>query len=196
MYDDIGNVKYSGEVTTSEGRFSYDKNIWKMCVFNMGTSETLDLFPVSTTIDTQHGQVSPDGKQICYLYHDVVSKSERYVIYIKDISSLPVSSSDPQLSVEDATPTSFALTGNYPNPFNPSTHIAFTISASGMVHLSVYDVTGRKVRDMFSATLSTGAHEMVWDGRDESGAAVSSGTYIARLKMGNFAQSHRMTLMK
>jgi hypothetical protein len=123
------------------------------------------------------------------------SASERYGIYIKDVSSF-ASDPDGQVSVADDAPKGFALTGNHPNPFNPSTTISFTLPSSGAARLSIYDVTGRKVRDLVSSVLPAGAHEMVWDGRDDSGKTVSSGTYLARLKMGGFTASHRMTLVK
>ena len=196
LYDDYGTVKYSNEITSSEGSISYDKFIIKMCAFNVNTKETIDLFPASTVIDTEHGRLSPDGKRICYSCQNIESISERNSIYIKDISSLPASEPDQQTAVAEAVPKGFALSGNYPNPFNPSTHIAFTLPSAGSAQLSVYDITGRKVRDLLTSTMTAGTHEMVWDGRDESGAAVSSGTYIARLKMGNVTASHRMTLMK
>lgn len=171
---------------------SFTKSVQKLYLANLITGRTMEVVPFSKTIDAYWPRFSPDGKKICYIHNDWVNNP--YVLYIKDISSFL--NSDTQVSVADAAPSGFALTGNYPNPFNPSTHISFTLPSSGTAKLSIYDATGRTVRDLVSPALPAGAHEMVWDGRDDSGKAVSSGTYIARLKMGNFTASHRMTLMK
>ncbi len=88
------------------------------------------------------------------------------------------------------------MTGNHPNPFNPSTTISFVLPSSGKASLAVYDVTGRKVRELAVGTMTAGAHSAVWDGRDASGRAVSSGVYFARLSLDGAAVTHRMTLMK
>jgi hypothetical protein len=162
-----------------------------LCITSLTTGKTVDVVPFSTSISTNHARFSPDGKQICYIR----GSENGYELYLKDMF-LAIQELGQPTSVADATPKGFALTGNYPNPFNPSTHIAFTLPSAGSAKLSVYDVTGRKVRDLVSAPLSAGTHEMAWDGRDEFGATVSSGTYIACLKMGNFTASHRMMLMK
>jgi hypothetical protein len=93
-------------------------------------------------------------------------------------------------------PRGFALTGNHPNPFNPSTSIAFTLPAPGVATIAVFDRTGRKVRTLLSGRLSPGAHTARWDGRDDRGEPVSSGAYIAVLDFGGKSVSHRMLLVK
>ncbi len=110
-------------------------------------------------------------------------------------ASKPVSSRV-RTAVEDAAPAAFALTGNFPNPFNPSTTIAFTLPVTGTAELTVFDITGRKVRTLMEGTLSPGAHSVVWDGRDDSGVAVSSGVYLSRLRMGSMTATGRMMLLK
>jgi outer membrane protein assembly factor BamB len=90
----------------------------------------------------------------------------------------------------------FALLMNTPNPFNPSTAISFNLPASGKATLIVYDITGRKVRELVSGMLSAGKNTAVWDGRDDSGRPVSSGVYFSRLTMGKKAVVGKMLLMK
>ncbi|MHB9028902.1 MAG: FlgD immunoglobulin-like domain containing protein [Candidatus Latescibacterota bacterium] len=97
---------------------------------------------------------------------------------------------------KDESPTSFAITGNYPNPFNPSTTISFSLGAPEKVTLTVYDITGRKVRELISGPMSAGAHSVVWDGKDERGKAVSSGVYLSRLEAGGKAETRRMLLIR
>jgi flagellar hook assembly protein FlgD len=85
---------------------------------------------------------------------------------------------------------------NTPNPFNPSTTLSFTFPASGKASLVIYDITGRKVRELVSGQVSAGVRTVRWDGRDDSGIPVSSGVYFARLTMGKNAAVGKMLLVK
>jgi ligand-binding sensor domain-containing protein len=95
-----------------------------------------------------------------------------------------------------ARPARITLDGNYPNPFNPSTTLSFTLSEPGNVELAVYSITGRKVRTLVSGVLPAGERVAVWDGTDETGTPVSSGVYVARLRAGGMVSSRRMLLLK
>jgi hypothetical protein len=89
--------------------------------------------------------------------------------------------------------------GNHPNPFNPSTTISFTLPVSGKVGLTVYDINGRKVRELLSddrAYRPNGTYRVVWDGTDNSGKPVSSGVYLCRLIQGDRVAVGRMALVK
>lgn len=85
---------------------------------------------------------------------------------------------------------------NHPNPFNPSTMISFALDAERHVTISIYDVRGRKIRTLVSATYGEGPHEVEWDGTDDDDAAVSSGVYFYRMRAGNTDQSRRMVLVR
>ncbi len=93
-------------------------------------------------------------------------------------------------------PASFALYPNAPNPFNPETQIGFSLPTAGRVELVVYDMLGQRVRTLVSKSMSAGVHRAIWDGRDASGAQVSSGPYFYRLHAGDFVQTRRMMLLK
>jgi ligand-binding sensor domain-containing protein len=95
-----------------------------------------------------------------------------------------------------AVPKALELNGNYPNPFNPSTTLEFSMPAPGQVNLTVYDITGRKVKELVNVSMPAGSHSVVWDGRDANGKAVSSGVYLSRLVQDGRAVSRRMLLMK
>ena len=79
-----------------------------------------------------------------------------------------------------ATPA-LRLAPNQPNPFNPSTTIAFSLPQAGAVELAVYTLDGRRVTVLVDGTLPAGPHAATWTGRDESGRQVASGTYFYRL---------------
>ena len=77
-------------------------------------------------------------------------------------------------------PTTVALHGNYPNPFNPTTTISFDLSTRTAVELKVYDVTGREVATLVSTSLNAGTHHVQFDGSN-----LASGVYLVRLNAGN-----------
>ncbi|MDX2475519.1 MAG: T9SS type A sorting domain-containing protein, partial [Candidatus Krumholzibacteria bacterium] len=93
-------------------------------------------------------------------------------------------------------PTTYSLGANYPNPFNPSTTIRFTLPTSENVRLSVFDIQGRQVATLVNEVYSAGRHEVVWRGQDNSSRPVASGTYFYRLKTGGFTETKKMLLLK
>ena len=87
--------------------------------------------------------------------------------------------------ISDAAPFAshgFRLLQNVPNPFHPSTSIAFELVRAGRVELVVVGVDGRRIRTLVDATLPAGTHRSTWDGRDARGAAVPSGIYYCALR--------------
>lgn len=93
-------------------------------------------------------------------------------------------------------PGSFALEQNYPNPFNPSTEIGFTISHRAHMTLAVYNLLGARVRLLADKVFAEGHYRVQWDGTNDAGHRVSSGTYFYRLSGDNFTQSRKMILLK
>ena len=94
------------------------------------------------------------------------------------------------------TPAVFTLSQNRPNPFNPATAIPFTIREDGYVRLTVYDLLGREVAILTDGYMSTGTHELTWDGRTGNGVSCGSGIYIYRLVTPLGSESRRMTLVR
>ncbi len=77
-----------------------------------------------------------------------------------------------------SAPNNFGLSSIYPNPFNSSTTIRFSLNHPGHAQLRVIDILGRHVRTLLNSDLQSGTFEFVWDGRDDAGSQVSSGIYI------------------
>ena len=103
------------------------------------------------------------------------------------------------LGSELSLPGVYSLEQAYPNPFNPSTTINYTLEENSEVSIIVYDLMGREVRTLVNEfQLSNGgsAHSVVWNGTDNSGQMASSGIYIYRMVSNDFTKSHRITLMK
>lgn len=95
------------------------------------------------------------------------------------------------------TPDQFELLPNYPNPFNPTTTIPFTLDKMSEVSLSIYNIRGQKIRSLVNGeAYSDGYYEMMWDGRDENNQAVSSDVYFACLETEGFRSMRKITLMR
>ncbi|MCK4773496.1 MAG: T9SS type A sorting domain-containing protein, partial [Candidatus Krumholzibacteria bacterium] len=88
------------------------------------------------------------------------------------------------------------LRHNFPNPFNPATTIEFGLEGPSRVSLRVHDAAGRLVRVIAEDERPTGRYTEVWDGKDGSGRAVSSGVYFYRLETGSLTQTRKMILLK
>ena len=101
-------------------------------------------------------------------------------------------------AVETATglPSGFVLHPNYPNPFNPQTAICFDLPEESVVTLEIFDLLGRYLRLLVAEKLPASSQQVVWDGRDERGRAMSSGLYFYRLRAGDFQQTRRMLLLR
>jgi len=93
-------------------------------------------------------------------------------------------------------PTILTLHSNYPNPFNPSTSISFSIPKTAEVKLDIYNIRGQKVRKLIHSPLEYGRHRLVWNGRDEGNRPVASGVYFARLEHCGDVKIRKMMLLK
>ncbi len=88
------------------------------------------------------------------------------------------------------------LQPNRPNPFNPETEIHFTLAAAGSVRLSVFDVTGRRIAVLSDGVRGEGLHHVTWQGRDDAGRAVPSGSYYVRLETAAGSDTRKVMLLK
>ncbi|MGH7598966.1 MAG: FlgD immunoglobulin-like domain containing protein, partial [bacterium] len=93
-------------------------------------------------------------------------------------------------------PASYRLEPNFPNPFNPSTTITYTLAKPGLTVLKIYDVLGKEVRLLVDEHQAAGEHTVQWDGKDQAGRSAVSGVYIVSIESGAFRASRRITLAK
>lgn len=131
-----------------------------------------------------------------YTRTTVSATSNENRVFMRVISGGPgftVSIDDERIIV----PSDYKLHANYPNPFNPTTTIGFTLPLDKAVSVKVYDVTGRLVRTLVNnQTFAAGTHEVTWDGMSDAGSMVASGSYLYTLEYGNFRQSKTMVMIK
>jgi hypothetical protein len=114
------------------------------------------------------------------------------------LALLPLQCAVPLAAPDDAPPVPpaadpFALSA-YPNPFNPSVAVSFTLTRNALVTVTVYDIAGRRVADLFQGELTATRHTVTWDGRDRDGRAAPSGVYLARVASDGAASTTRLVL--
>lgn len=93
-------------------------------------------------------------------------------------------------------PIVYSLEQNYPNPFNPTTTIKFSLPESHFVSIKIYNMLGQEVRTLVNEQRNEGNHSIIWNGKDNSGNQLASGTYIYRIKAGDFTSTKKMILLK
>jgi len=92
-----------------------------------------------------------------------------------------------------AVPAQYRLGDSYPNPFNPAVVIPLDLATDAAgVSLTVYDVLGRRVRQLWQGALPAGTHRFVWDGRDEVARDVAAGVYLYRVEVDGRVESKKM----
>lgn len=121
-------------------------------------------------------------------------------INTNSLSTFYALSASPVTSVENSSPPApvgFTLYPNFPNPFNPQTTIRYQLKQDAEIRLSIFDITGREVRTLFSGRQLAGEHSAIWDGADNRGQIVASGIYFVKLqdnKRNSLVQ--KMTMLK
>jgi hypothetical protein len=99
------------------------------------------------------------------------------------------------VGVDDASRYTLSLS-SYPNPFNPSTSIRYTLPSRGTVRITVFDAGGGRVTTLVDAVRSAGAYAVGWDGRDDAGHVVGSGIYFARLSHKSGVRNYKLVLLR
>ena len=98
---------------------------------------------------------------------------------------------------ETTTPTAFALGANYPNPFNPATTIPLVVpTGASNVNLTIYNVLGQPLRQVWTGPLPGGEHQLTWDGHDAQGQPVAAGVYVYRLQVDEQTRTRKMVKLE
>lgn len=131
----------------------------------------------------------------CELVVFLQSDATREVLQAARITLLEL---DQQVSINDNAelPDRFKLEQNYPNPFNSSTTIKYALASDGFVRLTVFDLAGRRIATLVDGLQGAGLHQVVWNGTDDEGEAVTSGVYFYKIEIEGKSQTNRMLLLK
>jgi len=93
-------------------------------------------------------------------------------------------------------PGQLSMSQNYPNPFNPRTIIPYELTKESFIKIDIIDITGRSIQSFNNGIQSSGAHHIIWNGKDKSGNHVSSGTYFCRLISNESSISRKIILLR
>lgn len=96
----------------------------------------------------------------------------------------------------DQIPTEYKLSDAYPNPFNPETKIDVSLTNTGNVRVYIYNILGQKVRTLVNEEMKAGSYTLTWNGKDDHGKQVVSGTYLYSLETENFKLTKKMVFLK
>ena len=177
-------------VSSSADRGAYDPDTWTWTIGKLKVGEKITLEIVTTIGASCEGEVTntasitssslPDPTDAFNLFDQPALANN------SDKATFTVSTTGRVLDG-----SRFALGANYPNPFNPSTLIPFSLAASSEVSIKVYDLLGRTVATLVEGSLSAGVHEVVFEA-----GHLPTGMYLLRMDVAGKVYTQRITLMK
>ena len=189
---DIASIKEIGLKLEGiyKGAVVVQDTLEQICVY-LEESESLDS-GILELVFSYHTKSQPIQRNILTITNDKLKKSfgagddNNAVYWIK-------------LSQEDLVtiiPPVFTLHPNFPNPFNPTTTIRYSIEKPGQMSLEVYNVKGQLVKTLQQGYLDTGQHSVTWNGRDASGNSCASGVYFYKLRSNDRVLVRKMLMLK
>jgi photosystem II stability/assembly factor-like uncharacterized protein len=120
--------------------------------------------------------------------------------YFGNLDYTPYSTSNPLPRLEPTfggqLPEEIALVKTYPNPFNPTAIIEFSIPHEGAVRMEIYNIIGQKVKTLCDGYYNSGTHTLVWDGTNDNGEQQTSGVYFASISGSGYKGTAKMTLLR
>ncbi|MBD3168859.1 MAG: T9SS type A sorting domain-containing protein [candidate division Zixibacteria bacterium] len=195
-----GRIEYHGRITNrlDEPR-SFD--VWTVIVHPDGYRQvklnewTLDLEPLEQRVYFNLFQDvpgwAPPGQYKFYSYIGNYPNAKSW-----DMIEFEKAEGYYRFSDGSNRPNAFEIHDVYPNPFNASAVIGYTLANSGRVKADIYNIHGQKIVSLIDEYQDTGLHSVIWNGVDGNGAEVSSGLYFCRLSVGNEVGIKKMTLQK
>ena len=162
---------------------------------------------IMATVAPNQGQVAPGSSVPVTVTFDSIGLEAGL-----HVAAMTIASTDPDVpelvipllltvtsisaAPETGLPSAVIFYGAAPNPFNPATKLKFSLPVGAEVELTLYDVSGRRVRSLVTGHQNAGPHTATWNGRDEAGRNVASGTYFARLTVSGVSSVKSVTLIR
>ncbi len=161
----------SGWVDYQPREGTLEEGATQVCTLRINTAD-LDTGRYGVTLDLSHNARDGNGRALIPID----------MLIVEDISSL---------DDEEQLPLEYALEQNWPNPFNPSTTLTYSLAQSGITHLQVYDVMGRRVATLLDQNQSAGHYRITFDG-----SRLPAGLYFYKLESGDFSSVKKMVMVK
>lgn len=184
--DDVYEVGTNGERYHNQAfRYMYPSTSGLSVPNTPGTYRYTINCPVS-----QQSWVYNNLRATVYVQNDLTWKVQNAATgFLTELAGVPV-------ATEPTLPALLETRGNHPNPFNPETMIEFELARDHDVRLEIFDVDGQLVRTLVDGRRAAGLNRVRWDGADENGRAVASGTYFYRVTAGMEVRTDKMTMVK
>ena len=93
-------------------------------------------------------------------------------------------------------PEELSISGNYPNPFNPSTTIRFGLPEPSKIRMTIVNIKGQEIAELINTWQDMGRHEVIWDGKSSDGSSLASGIYFVLINDGKNYTTHKVMLLK
>ena len=184
-----GYVYYGANVPELKGKYIYADYvtswIWSLTYdgINAADNDTLAQSPYNIS---SFGIDESDELYIC-TFNGVSSQIYRFTPTVTSTVS----------KGDNNTLSEFQLGDNYPNPFNPGTHIPFTLHSPAEVKITIFDINGRIIKELNNGTYQTGNHSVYWNGKNQNNQLQSSGIYFCQMIVDfKFKQTKRLVLLK
>jgi hypothetical protein len=127
-----------------------------------------------------------------YLFTDVYGEHTAGVAAVYDNGESEIVTIGFNYTATDPVlPAVTALTGAYPNPFNPETNIGFSLAEEGWVNITVYNIRGQKVAEVVNDNIAAGVHSIIWQAGD-----TPSGVYFLKMEAGDYRKINKLMLLK
>ncbi len=191
----VWRIEYKGEGDiTDSASYNYEL-VYQDTVPNGGTRVYSVSFPGDNFCLKQGGSSSHDmngnGEPELVIAYEDGDSTQSWVVLVEGNGVTGI-----EMEPGRQVLKTYYLKQNYPNPFNPSTSISFRLPVTEKISLKVYDMMGREVKTLVNGVMTAGNHSVTWNGTDNNGNHVASGTYIYTLKAGKHTLHKRMTLVK
>ena len=149
----------------------------------------MEFAPLDTIVQLSY---DPRGSGWSWLNYGDIWEQAEFTPFIRLIGHKVVS-----LSLENEhVPNRFELANNYPNPFNPSTTIPYSIAENVHTEIQIYDLRGAIIRTLVNKTLQPGQYKIIWDGKNDNSTLMASGLYLVKMKAGDFTGQRKMLLIR
>jgi len=147
------------------------------------------------TLDTKEGGVASFGNYTWPSNGDPVGSCE----YLVDEIVFTLNEGSGVSAIDGSgslMPLTYSLGDNYPNPFNPTTNITYSLPVSNNVTINIYNSLGQSIKTLVNEYKSAGTYNVNWDGTNSYGMTVPSGVYFYQLESSHFNETKKMLLMK
>jgi len=209
MLDDIAVTDVTGRVISFDGELQTRSNeVASITTTDAQFSRSGDVAATAITRDLTGYEVFLDGTSVANVTETNhtftgLNIGQEYIAGVKAVydngtsdMSTVVFTFDPDSGDNNAVVAITELGSNYPNPFNPTTNISFSLKEAGKVSLDVYNAKGQKIRTLLNSEMAAANHVVTWNGDDNSGKKVSSGIYFYKMHTAKYTETKKMLLMK